>query len=212
MAEAPVAPVVEPRPGVVPPVTEEVAPAPEGGVDLPDDLLQIPAMQAVVAGAPAAFSANLETFSKMPESKIIAANKDGMMKAGLGLYRSLDGTQGVIFNQLFLSPDEIKAADQAGSLLEVAPPFDQLNAQVASSGTANPVLAEGPRPSGFKSGAGAAPAAAPAAPVGEIKPPGAGVQKSLASARSKNLQLGAPTSGPEPGGGRLLASILKPVI
>lgn len=185
--------IVEPRPGV-----QEVAV--EGGVDLPDELIQIPAMQAVVAGSPGAFSAVLSQFEKRPEAKIIASNRDNLMKAGFGLYRSLDGQTGVVFNQLFVSPDEVKAADQAGELAAIAPPFDQLNMEVGQAGAANPVLAEGARPEGFKAGA--------AAP----KPMAASAQKSVATKRANNLQLGSPTSGPVPGSGRLLSTILKPVI
>lgn len=189
--------IVEPRPGV-----QEVAV--EGGVDLPDELIQIPAMQAVVAGSPGAFSAVLSQFEKRPEAKIIASNRDNLMKAGFGLYRSLDGQTGVVFNQLFVSPDEVKAADQAGELAAIAPPFDQLNMEVGQAGAANPVLAESARPEGFKAGA-AAPATGPA-------PMPASAQKSVATKRANNLQLGSPTSGPVPGEGRLLNTILKPVV
>lgn len=189
---------VEPKPGVEPVSSS-------GGVDLPDELLQIPAMQAVMAGQPGAFSAVLSQFEKMPESKVIAANKDKLMQAGFGLYRSLDGQHGAVFNQLFVSPDEIKAADKAGQLAVVAPPFDQLNMEVGKAGAANPVLAEGERPADFRAGM---PAPAP----GPVEPPSASAQQSLATKRANNMQLGSPTSGPVPGEGRLLNTILKPVV
>lgn len=210
MADA--APIVEPRPGAVPPPPADAtqAEAPTGGVDLPDALINIPAVQAITAGQPGAFSAILTEFEKVPEAKIIAKNKDNLMKAGFGFYRSLDGQKGVVFNQLFVSPDEITAADTAGQLEVIAPPFLELNETVAKAGADNPVLAEGERPTGFKSGTGA-PASAPIA-AAPIRPLPAGAQKTLASRRATNLQPGAPTSGPAPGEGRLLASILKPVI
>lgn len=203
------APIVEARAAATPPepTTEPSA----GGVDLPDELIQIPAMQAITAGQPAAFSSLLTEFDKLPEAKIIADNKDSLMKAGFGLYRSLDGAQGVVFNQLFISPDEVKAADQAGTLLELAPPFTELNAAIGSSGSENPVLAEGERPTGFKVGGGGA--AAPLAPTtGAPAPMSSGAQKTLANKRAANMQPGAPTSGASPGSGRLLNSILKPVL
>lgn len=201
-------PIVEARPAATPPepTTEPSA----GGVDLPDDLLRIPSMQAITAGSPAAFSALLTDFDKMPEAKIIANNKDNLMKAGFGLYRSMDGAQGVVFNQIFLSPDEIKAADQAGTLLEIAPPFAELNAMIASSGSENPVLQENDRPSGFKIGSAAA---APIPPsVSGPKPPSAGVRKTLANQRSRNMQPTSPTAGAGAGQGNLLRSIMKPVL
>jgi len=204
--------VVEPR-DIAPPVepaAEEVA-APATG-ELSDDVLKIPAMQALIAGQPPAISANLTTLDKMPEAKLIAANKDGLMSAGIGLYRSMDGANGVFFNQLFVSPDEIKAADQAGKLLEVAPPFETVNATVGKSGEQNPVLSAAERPAGFKSGPTptAVPPGAPAQPQGTPQP--ASAQKATANARMKNMQIGAPTSGPQPGAGRLLNTILKPVL
>lgn len=197
-------PIVEARPAASP------VEAPSAAPELPDELIQIPAMQALTAGQPAAFSALLTEFEKLPEAKIIADNKDGLMKAGFGLYRSLDGNFGVVFNNLFASPDEVKAADQAGTLQEIAPPFAELNAAIGSSGSENPVLAEGERPTGFKVGSGAA---APVAPTTEApKPMSSGTQKTLANKRAANMQPGAPTSGASPGSGRLLNSILKPVL
>lgn len=195
--------IVEPRAGV------EAKPS-EGGVDLPDDLVRIPAMQAVMAGSPGAFSAVLSQFEKRPEAKIIAANSDDLMKAGFGLYRSLDGQTGAVFNQLFVSPDEIKAADAAGQLATIAPPFDQLNMEVGQAGANNPVLAEGARPEGFAAGM-AAPAAGPIE-LASPNPPSASAQKSFATKRANNMQLGGPTSGASPGAGRLLNTILKPVV
>lgn len=201
-------PVVEPRAGATPaPAPEapaEESAAPQGGGELPDDLLKVPAMQAITAGQPAAFSAILSQFEKVPEAKLIADNKDALMQAGFGFYRSLDGQKGAVFNQLFVSPDEIKAADQAGQLDQVAPPFDQLNMDVAKMGEANPVLAEGARPEGFR--AGAAPVGASPAPLP------ASAQKTLASKRANALTPKGPTSGAAPGAGRLLNSILSPVV
>lgn len=192
--------VVEPRAGVTPPAEE---PEPTAAPELPDELLNIPAMQAIFAGQPAAFSALITDFEKMPEAKVIASNKDSLMRAGFGMYRSLDGAQGVVFNSLHLSPDEVKAADQAGQLQSVAPPFAELNASVAQSGGNNPVL-NAQVPTGPKQSA--------SAPVAQVAPLPAGAQKTLTAKRTQNLQLGSPTSGAAPGAGRLLNSILRPVL
>lgn len=200
--------IVEARPGASP--VEETVSSPEGGVDLPDELLKLPAMQGLVSGTPGAFSANLAALEKSPEAKLIVANKDNLMKAGMGLYRSLDGATGVVFNQLFHSPDEIKAADAAGQIQAIAPPFDQLNSEIGKSGANNPVLAEGERPTGFKTGASAS--APGPIELQSPKPPSAGVQKSLAGSRSRNMQTPLPAGGPAPGSGKILNSILKPVI
>lgn len=202
--------IVEARPSAAPveQVTETVEEAPAAPTELSDELLRIPAFQALIAGAPAAVSANLAALEKKPEARIIAQSKDSLMGAGIGLYRSLDGASGVFFNQLFLSPDEVKSADQSGTLLELAPDFDQVNAEVGKSGGANPVLTAGERPSGFKT-APMTSSGTPAQPL--VTPPMASEQKAMANARAKNLQPGAPTSG-SAGAGRLLNSILKPVL
>jgi hypothetical protein len=194
---------VEPNPGVEP----QAAPAETGGAKLPDEVLQIPAMQALFAGAPAAFSASLKEFQNRPEAKLIASNKDALQQAGMGLYRSLGGDLGVLFNQLKISGEQLKAADQAGKLLELAPPFDVVNQQVAGSGENNPVLSAQPS----AGAAGNTPAAANQmnSPVRSPAPLSAGAQKSLTNARIKNQTLGRPVDGPKPGQGRLLNNILK---
>jgi hypothetical protein len=195
------APIVEPNPAAAP---VEQAPA-EATATLPDDLLRIPAMQAVFAGQPPAVSASLADFSKRPEGKLIAKNKDGLLQAGMGLYRSLAGDLGVIFNQLYLPPEQLQEADKAGKLLDVAPPFDVVNQQVASSGEKNPVLNHPGVPQGlpkYNPPAATQPSAA-------VKPMSAKAESKVTTARAKASQLGAPTSGPNPGAGRILNSILK---
>lgn len=198
------------------PSAAEAAPAPEvtptkaPSHGLSDELLQVPAVQALFAGSPPALSAPIEEFKSRPEAKLLIDHKNQLQKAGMGLYRSLDGKIGVIFNQLKIHGADIQAADKAGKLEQVAPPFDAVNDSIGKSGANNPVLsAQDP--------AGAAMASAPATATNpptepQLPPPPAGVQKSAMNARLKNAALGAPTSGPAPGAGRLLNSILKPVL
>lgn len=205
--ESPV--IVEPRaPAAAPVESTEAAPESTGG-SLPDEILQIPAMQAVFAGQPAAVSAPLEAFSKRPEAKLIASNRDALMRAGMGLYRSLGGDLGVIFNQLHISGNQLKQADQAGKLLEIAPPFDAVNQSVGASGENNPVLSA--QVPGGAASAVPAPSQFGSAVRGPAPLP-ASSQKSLTNARIKNQMLGKPSEGPKPGAGRLLNNILKPVL
>lgn len=206
---------VEPRTApVTPPPVEPVPGAPEassGGSSLPDEILQIPAMQAVFAGQPAAVSTPIESFKNRPEAKLLEQNKDALLRAGLGMYRNLGGDLGVIFNQLRISGEQLKAADQAGQLLEVAPPFDQVNASIAQSGESNPVLSA-EMPAGLASAPAPAAANQVGSPVGSPKPLPASSQKAITNARLKNQMLGKPTDGPKPGQGRILNNILKPVV
>ena len=205
-------PIVEPLDPNAAPAAPEVTPtetkSKAGG--LSDELLQVPAVQALFAGQPAALSAPIEEFQSRPEAKLLLDHKNELQKAGMGLYRSLDGKIGVIFNQLHIHGEDIKAADKAGQLQQVAPSFDVVNDAVSKSGADNPVLnAQAP--------AGAAMAKAPAMATNpptapQLPPPAASAQKVTQSARLKNAALGAPTSGPAPGAGRLLNTILKPVL
>jgi hypothetical protein len=48
---------------------------------------------------------------------------------------------GVVFNQLFLPPEEIVKADEEGRLMEIAPPLEQVEqAMLTGDPNANPVL------------------------------------------------------------------------
>jgi hypothetical protein len=207
--KAPVAPAPAPQPDPAEPASAPEAPASESQ-NLPDELIQIPAMQAVLAGNPAAVSAPLAEFSKRPEAKIIIDNKDALVAAGFGLYRSLSGDVGVVFNTLHLHPDELKAADKAGKLQQLAPPFDQVNASVAGAGPdTHPVLNAAEVPTGPKGPPMPNP---PQMNSGAMNHAPAAVQRTTTTARTNNLNLGSPTSGPQPGAGRILNSILKPVV
>lgn len=200
-------PLVEPlSAATAAPTVEPTADAPTKATSgLPSELLQLPAFQALFAGQPPALSASITDFAKRPETKLVADNKAGLMKAGIGFYRSVGGDLGVVFNQMFISGEELKAADSAGQLLEVAPPFDTVSQSVAQSGADNPVL-NAQTPSGPRG------APVPTPPQSGGKSPSAASQRKVTAARVTNIQPGPPTSGPAPGQGRLLASILKPVI
>ncbi len=196
---APAASAPSPTPAPAP----EAAPAPESDADpvIPDEVLRIPAFGALLQGAPPAVRVPVGVES--PEVEVITRNRDALVNAGFGIYRTKDNSEGVFFNTQFISPEEIQLADQKGKLDEIAPPIDELknffDAELSKEGAA-------PAPGG--------PATPPtAAPATSMTPPAAPqAQKAIANSRLKNVALGAPTSGPAPGGGRLLNSILKPTV
>jgi hypothetical protein len=185
---------VEPLDTVTPEVTPAVAPE-ETAPALPPELLKLPSVQVLLAGSPPALSADIKTYQNKPESKLIAKNKDVLLDAGFNFYRSLDGVYGVMFNQMHITPDEIKAADQAGQLLTVAPLVDQVERGLNQTQVAEPTPTSVPPTS---ASGGSLPASA---------------QRDLMSARVSNMQPGPPAStGAKPGAGRILNSILKPVL
>lgn len=204
----------------VPPQSDES----EAPVQLPPELLHIPAMQALVAGSPPAISAPIKEFASNPVGKLIVANKDLLQQAGMGFYRSMSGDIGVVFNMLHVHPQDLQAADKAGKLNVLAPPFDAINHAVGKSGLRNPVLSRGAVPNGFKpptpqSPAPAGPAMnpAPKMPTPNLPKPGpapktpvSGLQRQIFDLRRDAVAPGTPTTGPAPGAGRLLNSILKP--
>lgn len=205
--------VITPKPPAVPaapaPDVTAAQPAapPEGPSEsaLPDDLLRIPAIGAILVGQPAAFSATLKEFEKRPEAKLIMQNKGPLMSAGMGLYRSLSGDTGVLFNRRFIADADIKSADEAGRLQEIAPPFDALNQQLGSG--PHPMMNAEAGPDGF---AVAQPPATPTAAI--VPPPPASVPRQAQAARVKALTPGLPISGTRPGSGTLMRQILKPAV
>lgn len=204
MANGIVEPKSAPTPSVQPTEPSTQPPASKSGPS--DELLQIPALQALFAGAPPAVSTSIKDFSNRPEAKLIGDHRDELQSMGIGFYRSLGGDLGVLFNQLRLNGQDLINADKEGRLQEIAPPFDIVNQEVATSGQNHPSLSAS-APTG---GANASPT--PPAPMPTPNTQPASVQNKQATARLKNLQPGAPTSGPAPGAGRIMNQILKPVV
>lgn len=176
------------------------SPAAAAPVALPDELLSIPAIQGLMAGQPGAVSANIEAFSNRPEGQLISDNQEALQGAGVGLYRSLDGGLGVLFNSQFISDVELKNADKEGRLTEIAPSFDEVNASLGQNPSAGPAVA----PAGT--------ATPPPASIGALPDASAPPSRKAIMAKIANLQPGGPTSGPAPGAGRILSQILKPVL
>jgi hypothetical protein len=192
----------------VPDATANTAAVPEDTSEpkaaLPEAVLKIPAMHALIQGAPPATYGPLD--SKMPEIKTLNKHADELKAAGFAAFKSasIPGNF-VMFNGLIIKPEEVEQADKAGKLQSVAVPFEQLvesfkkTAKGEEDQTAPP---EAPMAMSGPASGGVA--------VGE--PPSAGVEKRLAVARANNLTPGSPTSGPAPGRGRVINQILKPVI
>jgi hypothetical protein len=201
------APAVEPT-GPAPAAPVEPQAGESQGESLPDEILQIPAFQALMTGQPPAVSASIKAMENRPEGEIIAQNQGPLQNAGFGFYRALSGDTGVIFNQLYIKGADLQQADKEGRLAELAPPMDEVNEAVIGAGPDNPVL-------GFQGvQGGPSEGAAPQPPQsGSPIPPSSGLpassQKKITTQRLKNLQAGPPSSGARPGGGRLINSILK---
>lgn len=143
--------------------------------------------------------------AEFPELKTVSKHLKDLGAAGFGIYQTKDKSQVVFFNGLFITPDDVKAADKAGTLDKIAVPYADLRTALEGGGAEAGGAAPGPEAAGAPNVA----AAAPAAPGAQ---PDASVDARLNAARITNLNPGAPTSGPAPGSGRLLNNILKPAI
>src|SRR6185436_5245924 len=170
---------------------QEPPAASESTASIPDEVLEIPTMFGLLNGAPPAVWA--EAGRKDPEIQTVVKNAKPLEESGLGFYKSKDNKITVMYNSAFVDQAELAKADDAGTLTQLVPSYDNVrkNAESAISG---------------------APSALPGAPVAAGSPPSSAAQKSLAGKRAKNLQVGEPTSGAVPGGGRILNSVLKNVL
>lgn len=180
-------PAAEPAPTTPTPAEQ----APEGKSTIPDDVLAIPAMRALLQGTPPALSAPVGDTS--PEAKAIEAAGQQLMEAGFGFYASKDGKKNVIFNIMQIEPTAIKLADQKGELDTIAPPLAELNQALMSGGKGETPASAAP------------PVEGATAPM----PSGAPTAPPLTRARIANATVGGPTDGPTPGQGRILSNILK---
>lgn len=169
----------------------------ESATSIPEEVLQIPAIYALLHGAPPAVYA--EKNRKDPEIATVVKNQKPLLDAGFGFYPSKDGTLTVLYNGAYVTDEQLKQADDAGQLTQVVPSFDSVKKSFDSAISGTP-----PEP-------GAAPGVVAGPPAGGA-PASSKTQNTLATARTKNLQVGSPTSGPVPGRGRILNNILKPTI
>src|SRR6185503_6303543 len=171
---------------------QEPPAASESTASIPDEVLEIPTMFGLLNGAPPAVWA--EAGRKDPEIQTVVKNAKPLEESGLGFYKSKDNKITVMYNSAFVDQAELAKADDAGTLTQLVPSYDNVrkNAESAISG---------------------APSALPGVSAQAAgNPPSSSAQKSLANKRANNLQVGSPTSGAVPGGGRLLNSVLKNVI
>jgi hypothetical protein len=196
---------------------------------MPDELMKIPAFQALMAGSPPALSYDLDDKADRPERKVAEDNIGYLQEAGMGIYRTLDKQRGVIYNGLRIHPDDLAAADRAGKLKLIAPDFDAVNHAVSKAGDSHPAFHVGSVPNGPASSRSAtiAPQSATQQAIADrisgapgpitqappiVAPASAGAQRKVAQARAANMKPTSPTGGAAPGGGALLNAIMKPVV
>lgn len=157
---------------------------------IPAEVLELPIMRGLLEGAPPAVWAPIGT--KGPEVATVLKHGEALKEAGFGFFRDDKEKLDVFYNMRFVSPDLVKKAAEKGKLKEVASPLLEVSAQLNG---------------------------AVGAPAGVVEPASAGgmpssvpVDSPLNTQRVNNLSPGGPTSGPQPGAGRVLNQILTPTV
>jgi hypothetical protein len=168
--------------------------------EIPKDVLRIPALYGLLQGKPAAIYAP----KNQPDPDITTVLKHGkeLISAGFRFYEAKSKPVNVLYNTLFLSPEDLEKADASGQLDKVAEPFAEVRASFDQLRTKKPP---------GETGSGAPPGQAATAPAGIAMggaPVPASVQNKLATARIGALTPGNSTTGR----GRILTEIQKPVV
>lgn len=172
----------------IPANSEPEAPS-EDTSGVPEEVLQLPIMAALLSGAPPAIYTKIGT--KTPEIATVLANGSALNKIGIGFYRSDKSKLDVAYNTRFISPELIRAADTKDKLKEVASNYAEVSASV--NGVA-PTMEGSPA----TASAGGMPSPVP-------------VDSPLDTQRKNNLTVQSPTSGLA-GQGRVLNSLIQPTV
>lgn len=168
------------------------APAP-AALEIPDNVLKIPAMAALLKGSLTAISALRGGASaKDPDLQAVMQAAPALADAGFSFYRGK--TRDVISNSLKVDPQVIEKADQADLLDDVAAPWEQLKAiDLSGAKQPKPVVA---------APVVAAPVVAPV-----VESTGANTAATLAGAQ--NLQPKPPADQVRPGAGTVANLLVK---
>lgn len=224
--QLPISPAESPTPELPPsgdPAAAAAAPtspANEPGVanpfGLPPEIASLPAVQLVSVGSPPAIRVGPGEY--YPEIDAVVDNLPKVLQSGLDVYRSMKD-EFVFFNPLFISEDELKYLDEQGKLADSVPDYGQVTGsqpqeipddQIASYLDRGDQIA-----SGIAEATQGAPEEKPTNGPGTPTPvPAPTPQEQAAVMRNQQQAMsamgGPPTSGPRPGGGRLLNALLQP--
>ena len=177
--------------------TAPAAPAPAADQEIPEAVLKIPAMQALLKGSINAISALRGGASaRDPELKAVLNAAPQLADAGFSFYRGK--TRDVISNSLKLDPSVIETADKADLLDDVAAPWEHLKAIDLSGARVEPVAAV------------AAPVVAPAPAVAApVVVESTGANTAATTAGAQNQMARSPADQVRPGAGAVANLLVK---
>jgi hypothetical protein len=154
-----------------------------------------------------------------PEIDPLVDNLDQVIESGLDVYRTQKDSL-VMFNPLFISGDELAHLDQAGRLESVVPDYGTVSGSVPKELTDEELVkyvdrsdALAGRLQGLRN-TEPEPVAQPIGTPTPVPAPSPGQINAAIQDQNQAIQAfgGPPTSGPRPGGGRLLNALLKPPV
>jgi len=191
-----------------------LAPEPANPFQLPPEIAQVPVVQMISLGQPPAVRVGSGEY--YPELEVVMAKADALLENGLDIYGAMDKSI-VLFNPLMVTAEELQHLDQTGQLAQAVPDYAEITGsmpQEVSDAKVSQLVDSGDALAERLTAAGAAPQTPPPGPGAPTPVPSAPASVQAAAARNQvqNLQAagGSPTSGPRPGGGRLLNTLLRP--
>lgn len=190
---------------------------------LPEPVKALPVVQWLSIGEPPAV--RIEPGQYFPELEPIGQHLPEIIEGGLDAWKSKGGEL-VLFNPLFIDPGELQLAEESGKLDQLVPtyaelsgsdpqpiPDDKFSGMLEAQDDLQRRLQElsAPDESTETPPQSSAPIVADLTSGGQVSapPPPSPAQTRIAQTRLKQLQPGAPTSGPAPGAGRLLNGLLR---
>lgn len=171
------------------PANSEAAAPTEESSGVPAEVLELPIVRGLLEGSPPAIYN--ESGAKSEEINTVIKNGKSLKDIGIGFFHDPKAKLDLAYNTQFISPDMVKEAAKKGALKQIAESYTEVSARINA--------------------AVGAPAAGGAALVGGDM--SLNLQDSqINTARVNNLSSGSPSSGAQPGAGRVLNDLLKPTI
>jgi len=195
------------------------APGEPGDVNpfnLPPAVANVPAVKLVSIGAPPAVRVGPGEY--YPEIDPVIDHMDTVLSSGLDVYHAMDNSM-VLFNPLFIQEAELQYLDQNGQLQDVVPDYGQVTGNQPQEIPDDQIAAFVDRGDAMAaklnelSGPGEEEVSVqPAGQPTPVPQPSPAEQAAVVDNQSRAMRAfgGSPTSGPHPGGGRLLNALLQP--
>lgn len=195
---------ITPAPTATAPATTPAAPKAPKMPELPEEVQKNPVVKEVLQGKIPGVLVRPNIY--YPKAYKLAENYESLLGVGLDFYFAKDEST-ALFNPAKISEQELQAADQKGMLTKVLPDYETLSGERPQKPPKGVRVGYGlDQPGGIPPTPGAGPGGAAAGSPAMIPPAGGNLDNKLATKRVQNLNVASagPTSGPNPGAGRVI--------